>query len=157
MSAHLVLDALLLVLFLRRLHLAHHGLAGALHELLAGVLELLGERLERLRFLLVMALVHLGALGLACRLELVLARLLDAARLNLVVADLAVELDVGVRLDLALDLLLLARLELAAVALLGGLYQRRGHALLEGLLEVVEHHPIVVIGLVGFRDVVHVA
>lgn len=122
MSAHLVLDALLLVLFLRRLHLAHHGLAGALHELLAGVLELLGERLERLRFLLVMALVHLGALGLACRrLELVLARLLDAARLNLVVADLAVELDVGVRLDLALDLLLLARLELAAVALLGGL------------------------------------
>ena len=66
-------------------------------------------------------------------------------------------MDVGVRLDLALDLLLLARLELAAVALLGGLYQRRGHALLEGLLEVVEHHPIVVIGLVGFRDVVHVA
>ena len=105
-----------------------------------------------------MPLVHLGPLGSAgCRLELVLARLLDAARLNLVVADLAVELDVGVRLDLALDLLLLARLELAAVALLGGLYQRRGHALLEGLLEVVEHRPIVVIGLVGFRDVVHVA
>ena len=118
----------------------------------------MGERLERLCLLLVMPLVHFGALGRAgCRLELVLARLLDATRLDLVVADLSVKLDVGVRLDLALNLLLLARLEFAAVALLGGLNQRRGHALLEGLLEVVEHRPVVVIGCVRLRDVVDVA
>ena len=66
-------------------------------------------------------------------------------------------MDVGICLDLALDLLLLARFELAAIALLGGLNQRRGHALFEGLLEVVEHRPVVVIGCVCLRDILDLA
>lgn len=126
MSAHLVLDALLLVLFLRRLHLAHTVSPARCTSSSRESSSFWASVWNASAFCSSWRLfTSARSVSLGRRLELVLARLLDAARLNLVVADLAVELDVGVRLDLALDLLLLARLELAAVALLGGLYQRR--------------------------------
>ena len=143
-------DGLLLALLLSGLNLAHHGLAGASHQLITRTFEALHEALPRALDLLVVSTVDLVGLLLRLReVELACAVLLDAVPLDGEVAHLAVEPDVHIRLDAALNPLLLGGAELVAVVLVRRLHERLGDAVREHRLQVVEEH---VVGVAVLAD-----
>ena len=129
------LNGLLLALPFGDLYLAHHGLAGALYQLVAGVFEALHEALTCILELRVVSTVDfIGFVLRLCNLKLVCTILLNTLFLYGKVAHLSVKLNIHVRLDTTFHLLLLRSPELAAVVLIGRLNERLRDAVAKNLL-----------------------